>query len=195
MKRQIRNKWLPGGALILLLALSTLVLLWPDPPAPSIQSAGDAALRQLLRLKLVDAKQKTIDLAAWQGRIRVINLWATWCAPCKEEMPAFSRLQEMFPDAQFVGIAVDTADNVREFSEKHPVSYPLPMGGDNVLALTRELGNPHMSLPFTLVVSGEGQLLARKSGRFAEAELAALLRRLTPNALPVSPSTDRERNG
>jgi thiol-disulfide isomerase/thioredoxin len=141
-------------------------------------SAETAALRRLLNLKLVDARHKEIHLAQWQGRVRVINFWATWCGPCKEEMPAFSRLQDRFQSqgVQFVGIAVDSAANVLKFTGKTPVSYPLPIGGDDVLALSRELGNAYMSLPFTLVVDKKGQILARKLGRFSEEELAVLLR-------------------
>ncbi|MDR3159036.1 MAG: TlpA family protein disulfide reductase [Zoogloeaceae bacterium] len=199
MRRQIGNRWLPVCALLLPLALLALVLPWPgtrEEPAPSsILSAEDAALQQLLQRKLVDVNQKVIDLAAWRGRIQVINFWATWCAPCKEEMPAFSHLQEAFPEVRFVGIAVDSVDNVRAFSAKHPVSYPLPLGDDTLLRLSRELGNSYMSLPFTLVVSQEGKLLAQKSGRFAKDDLAALLRQLTANALPVSPSGNQDQDG
>jgi thiol-disulfide isomerase/thioredoxin len=149
-----------------------------DQTSPAKTAAENAALRQLLNLKLPDARQKTIDLAQWQGRIRVINLWATWCGPCKEEMPAFSRLQEKFQaqGVQFVGIAIDSAANVLAFSGKIPVSYPLLLGDDKILALSRELGNAYLGLPFTLVVDKEGQALARKFGRFKEEELAILLR-------------------
>jgi thiol-disulfide isomerase/thioredoxin len=179
-------------ALVLLLALLTLVFFWPkaqDDPALPVPPAEAAALQQLLTLKLADAQQQTIDPAKWQGRIRVINLWATWCLPCKEEMPAFSRLQDAFQDkeVQFVGIAVDSPANVQAFSAKYPVSYPLPIGDDRVLPLSRALGNLYMGLPFTLVVGKEGEILIRKSGRYAEAELATLLTRLTQNAPPMHP--------
>jgi thiol-disulfide isomerase/thioredoxin len=162
------------SALALLLAL---VFLWSKAQETPAPPAETSALQTLLRLTLADAKQTPIDLAAWQGQVRVINFWATWCAPCMEEMPAFSRLQDEFreKDVQFVGIALDTPANVQAFSEKYPVSYPLPIGNDQVLALTRALGNPHMSLPFTLIVSREGKILARKTGRLEAADLAALL--------------------
>ncbi|MDR2625397.1 MAG: TlpA family protein disulfide reductase [Zoogloeaceae bacterium] len=199
MRRQLRKKWLLGGALLLLSALLALALPWPgtrEESAPSsLPSAEDAALQQLLQIRLVDVNQNGIDLSAWRGRIRVINFWATWCAPCKEEMPAFSQLQEAFPEVQFVGIAVDSADNVRAFSTKHPVSYPLPLGNDTLLTLSRKLGNSYMSLPFTLVVSQEGKLLSRRSGRFAKDDLAALLRQLTASAPPASPSANRDQEG
>jgi thiol-disulfide isomerase/thioredoxin len=146
--------------------------------ADSAQAETESsALGQLLRLKLVDARQQSVDLATWQGRIRVINLWATWCGPCKEEMPAFSRLQEKLQaqGVQFVGIAVDSAANVQRFAEKYPVSYPLPIGGDDILPLSQKLGNSYMGLPFTLVVDAQGRILTRKSGRLEEATLEALL--------------------
>ncbi|MDR2366216.1 MAG: TlpA family protein disulfide reductase [Zoogloeaceae bacterium] len=173
MRRQIAT-----CLLVIALGLIALVFFWPDRQE---EDGETAALQQLLNLKLVDTNQTTIDLAAWRGRVRVINLWATWCAPCKEEMPAFSRLQDEFQgkNAQFVGIALDSPENVRLFFAKHPVSYPLLIGDEHVLALSRALGNPYMSLPFTLVVDEEDKIQARKAGRLDAESLMALLRRLT----------------
>ncbi|MDR3323605.1 MAG: TlpA family protein disulfide reductase [Zoogloeaceae bacterium] len=147
----------------------------PAAPEPHIVPATETgALRQLLSLKLADANNRTVNLEQWRGRILVINFWATWCDPCKEEMPAFSRLQEQFrgQGVQFVGIAVDSAENVRTFSKKYPVSYPLPLGDDRLLTLSRQLGNAYMSLPFTLLIDKQGQISTRKRGRFAEQDLA-----------------------
>ncbi|MDR3353270.1 MAG: TlpA family protein disulfide reductase [Zoogloeaceae bacterium] len=148
-------------------------------PAAREAQTETAALAQLLALKLPDAQGEQIDLAQWRGRIRVINLWATWCAPCKAEMPAFSRLQETFRPrgVQFIGIAVDAPEKVKVFAAKTPVSYPLPVSDEAILALSGKLGNPHMGLPFTLVVDPNGNILARKAGRFPEEELARLLQK------------------
>lgn len=149
----------------------------PAAPATHSPKTSPQALQRLLQLRLPDAQGQEVSLAQWQGRTLVVNFWATWCPPCKEEMPAFSRLQQQWQGrgVQFVGIAVDSAENVRRFAAASPVSYPLLVGGNGIQELPRELGNQAMGLPFTLVIRADGQVHASKLGRLREAELDSLL--------------------
>lgn len=148
--------------------------------------AQDHALGQLLKLSLPDAQGQQTALSQWQGRILVVNFWATWCPPCKREMPAFSRLQQKFGEkgVQFVGIAVDNAENVQKFSQTSPVSYPLLIGGNQASQLTRDLGNSHMGLPFTLIIGRQGQIFAYKLGELPETQLEQLLQDALRQATP-----------
>lgn len=142
-----------------------------SPPESSV------ALERLMALKLPDLEGRETSIAAWQGKILVINFWASWCGPCKEEMPAFSRVQESRggQNVQFVGIAVDSADNVRAFVKEYPVSYPILLGGHTLLERSKELGNKYMGLPYTLVLDSKGRIQARKLGGIKEEELLRLL--------------------
>jgi len=142
---------------------------------------NSAAVKQLLALTLPDSKDRSQSLSQWQGKIRVVNFWATWCAPCREEMPAFSRLQQKFKDkgVQFIGIAFDNADKVRQFSIETPVSYPLLMGSTGLLPLTAELGNPSGGLPFTVLIDRKGNLLETRLGVWKESAFDAVLTDLT----------------
>lgn len=146
-------------------------------PAPAPEAGGAEALQKLLNLKLRDPQGREVSLSQWQGKILVVNFWATWCPPCKEEMPAFSRLHQEWQGrgVQFVGIAADSAENVKRFAEKTPVSYPLLLGGNDITRLTQPLGNHALGLPFTLIIRADGQLHAQKLGTLQESELAALL--------------------
>lgn len=145
----------------------------PLPPP----SAESAALQQLMSLKLPDAQGRQTPLEQWRGKVLVVNFWATWCPPCKKEMPAFSRLQQTWKNrgVQFIGIAVDSAANVQSFASRHPVAYPLLVGGNEVINLSKELGNQRMGLPFTLIIDAHGKIHTRKLGELQETELAALL--------------------
>ncbi|WP_303786682.1 TlpA disulfide reductase family protein [Azovibrio restrictus] len=149
----------------------------PADSATSSPKTPPQTLQRLLQLRLPDAQGQEVSLAQWQGRTLVVNFWATWCPPCKEEMPAFSRLQRQWQErgVQFVGIAVDSAQNVRRFAAASPVSYPLLVGGNGIQELTRELGNQALGLPFTLVIRADGQVHAMKLGGLREAELDSLL--------------------
>jgi thiol-disulfide isomerase/thioredoxin len=146
-------------------------------------SAQDKTLatKQLLALTLPDTLAVNQSLSQWQGKVLVVNFWATWCTPCREEMPAFSRLQQKFADkgVQFVGIAFDNADKVHKFSLETPVSYPLLIGTAGLLPITAGLGNQAGGLPFTVLVGRNGNLLETRLGIWKESAFEAILADLT----------------
>ena len=119
--------------------------------------------------------------ASFKGKPLVLNFWATWCPPCREEMPAFSRLQTKHAanSVQFVGIAIDSAAMVREFSLQYPTTYPLLIGGAEGAELTRQLGNSSRALPYTLIINPTGTATFARLGALAEHELDTLLQKNT----------------
>lgn len=131
----------------------------------------------VMGLTLTDVTGQPQRLDQWRGRILVLNYWATWCAPCRDEMPGFSRLHEKLQSkgVQFVGISTDEADKIIEFKTKTPVSYPLLIGDMNTMAKSAELGNNRQALPFTAVFDREGNLAMTRLGRWSEADLEAKL--------------------
>ena len=145
-------------------------------PEPSISAE---AVTRLFATRLNDADGKPQALSQWQGKTLVINFWATWCPPCREEMPSFSRLQTKYVanGVQFVGIALDTSDNVATFSKQLPVSYPLLIADSEGTELTRQLGNAQMALPYTVVLSTGGEARLARLGRVSEQELDLLLQK------------------
>lgn len=124
---------------------------------PASGAAGDP-IAALLTMPLPDLSGATHTLAAWKGQPMVVNFWATWCAPCVREMPELDALQKKHPKVRFVGIGVDTADNIRKFGEKVSVSYPLWVIGAGAIDTLRSLGNPAGGLPFTLVFNADGSI-------------------------------------
>jgi peroxiredoxin len=96
-------------------------------------------------------------------------------------MPGFSRLQTKFAanGVQFVGIALDSSDMVREFALQHPSTYPLVIGGTEGVELARLLGNPQLALPYTLIINAAGEVRFARLGGLSEQELDALLREST----------------
>ena len=135
------------------------------------------AITDLFSTRLPDTNGKQRLLADWRGKILVVNFWATWCQPCREEMPAFSRLSEKYTanNVQFVGIALDNAANVAEFSKKIPVSYPLLIAETEGGELIRQLGNPQLGLPYTLIIGGTGDVSLTRLGKLSETQLDAFL--------------------
>ncbi len=145
---------------------------------PLQESASKEALSTLLNAQFDDHEGKPHSFSRWKGKILVINFWATWCAPCREEMPYFSQISEKYASkgVQFVGISNDTPETVRLFAQQHGVSYPLLIGGAQIVALSMDLGNRQSGLPFTLILDRNGEPLLARTGRLPEAELDGLLK-------------------
>lgn len=148
------------------------------PPLDPIASAR--AAQQIARMRLPDLTGAPQALEQWSGRVRVINYWATWCKPCREEMPVFSRLQERYltRGVHFIGLSIDDAGKVRDYQKVTPVSYPLLIAQPEALALTVGLGNVVQGLPFTLVLDRQGKVAATRLGRYSEGELESLIQTL-----------------
>ena len=126
-------------------------------------------------LQSLDGTPQT--LAGLRGKILVINYWATWCAPCREEIPLFVRLQQEWEakGVQFVGIAVDQADKVRDFAQEFKINYPLLIAGIDAIELSRQAGNKAGVLPYTLVLDRTGKIAASLVGSISEARMRAQL--------------------
>lgn len=116
-------------------------------------------------------------LAAWRGRILVINYWATWCAPCREEIPLFVRLQQEYAakNVQFIGIAIDQVEKVRDFAKEFNINYPLLIAGLDAVELSRKAGNKAGVLPYTLVLDSSGIIAASLVGGISEVRMRAQL--------------------
>lgn len=141
---------------------------------PSASGAG------LLALTLPDADGHEQRLDQWQGKVMVINFWATWCVPCREEMPRFVRAQQEFGPRglQFVGIAVDQPDKIRQFASELALNYPSLVGGYGALELSKTLGNKVMALPFTIILDRKGRVAYTQLGVVQSEKLASILGQL-----------------
>jgi peroxiredoxin len=133
---------------------------------------------RLMAASLPDMAGKSQPLAQWQGKVLVVNFWATWCSPCLEEIPEFVRMQEKFGSQglQFVGIAVDSVSKVREFAAKYHMNYPVLIGEMEAIELARTAGNQFGALPFTVVLDRKGRLIGTELGGLNEEKLTALIR-------------------
>lgn len=165
-------------ALTALIVLGTGYLVFQGQQARDRITAKDAgAVEELLSLSLEDAGGGRQALRQWQGRLLVVNFWATWCPPCLKEMPGFSRLQGRLSGkgVQFVGIGIDSADKIREFARTVPISYPLLVAPADTLNLARKFGNHSDGLPYTVVLDPKGRVLATRLGAWSETDLEKFL--------------------
>jgi thiol-disulfide isomerase/thioredoxin len=157
MAPQLRNRVVIGAGAILALAAGISLALFDRAPT-------DASA--LLALSLPDSAGRPQPLTQWQGKVLVVNFWATWCGPCREEMPDLVRAQKEYgaKGLQVVGIAADTADKVQQFAKEIELNYPALIGGYAAIDLSKDLGNNLVALPFTLILDRQGKVAYRHLG-------------------------------
>ena len=120
----------------------------------------------------LDGRQVALP-EAYPGRRLIINVWASWCAPCAREMPELQRFagQQGSNGVQVVGIALDDPAAVQAFLARVPVSYPVLLDAPGPADAGVRLGNPKGVLPYTVLVSEDGRLLKQRIGPFEEGEI------------------------
>jgi len=146
--------------------------------ALALQSRSGAA--DLFGAAFPDLSGRPLRLSEWQGRPLMCNFWASWCEPCREELPLLqvARRQYASIGLQIAAIAVDNAANVREFMKTVEITLPILISGVQGIDLMRRLGNRTGGLPFTVTLDAAGRVRERKLGAYTAAELKAGLDRL-----------------
>lgn len=154
------------------LALGTVAAAWHGGPMAFARSISPSPL---FGQTLPDAQGREFGLETFMGKPVVVNFWATWCAPCVREMPELEALHKKYTAVNFIGIGIDTASNIRSFSEKVKVSYPVLVAGHGGIQLMRDLGNKVGGLPFTVVFDAQGRSVNTTLGQISSATLERTL--------------------
>ena len=141
---------------------------------------SDAPLEVLEHAPLTDVEGRVRHIAEWKGKALVCNFWATWCPPCREEIPLLVSSHEkvLAKGGEIVGIALDSAKNVVEFTKTVRVNYPILVTDPSAIELMAKLGNASGGLPYTVFVDRAGSLMGHKLGMLHGPELDANLEKL-----------------
>jgi len=152
----------------------------PLPPALATDAAQDQPLSRLPEMRYPDLNGKPHAISEWQDKVLVLNFWATWCPPCREETPLFVALQDEYRQrgVQFVGLAIDDPEAVQDFVDTYGVEYPVLIGDIDAVDVSRRLGNRFSGLPFTLIVAPGGEIAIRHAGGLNREQIVPILERL-----------------
>ena len=125
------------------------------------REAAQAMVNQpALEFSLPDINGIQHNSHEWDGKLVILNFWATWCPPCQKETPMFVEMQEQYGASglQFVGVAIDETDKVRDFMDTYGINYPMLIGEKDAIQIAKDYGNRFGALPYTVVIDRKGQI-------------------------------------
>jgi thiol-disulfide isomerase/thioredoxin len=177
----MNRQWLRAVRLTAVLLIFGLAGYYAGEYFRSRSSASGASqqkiVEQLPEFSLADLDGRQREISEWRGRTLVINFWATWCAPCRREMPLLQALQDEGSDRglQVIGIAVDRLPDVRAYVAETGITYPILVGQQDAMNAAELFGPEFTALPFTLFVAADGQVLGRHLGELNLEQLRQIL--------------------
>ena len=120
--------------------------------------------------ELIDLNNVMTHSSEWNGQYKLINFWATWCAPCRREIPLLNNTQKEYQDmsVQIIGIAVDVLDDVIAYSEETPFEYPVLVGEEEAIAIAENANIEFIGLPFTMLVDDQNEIIKTHLGEIKE---------------------------
>ena len=152
------------------------------PPAPvaAPEPAAESQIQlveTLPQFTLVDRDGQPRSLQDWPGKALIVNFWATWCAPCRREIPLLQQLQRDHGDEGFqvIGIAVDFRDKVLAYADDMKIEYPLLIGEQDALDAAAAFGVPAVGFPFTVFSDRQGRVVTTHFGELTAPEADLIL--------------------
>jgi thiol-disulfide isomerase/thioredoxin len=138
---------------------------------------ADAVPEQTVAFTLPDLEGEPRSIDEWRGKVRLVNFWATWCAPCRREIPLLKQAQAEHgaDNLQVIGVAVDNADDVIAYARNTDFNYPILVGQDDAMAAAEASGVAFIGLPFTLVVAPGGELIKAHIGEIVAEQIETIV--------------------
>lgn len=146
-----------------------------------VESLVDSA--PMLNAKLIDTPasdtmtEQSATIASKLGKLTLVNFWASWCAPCREEMPIFETMYRLNNTRgfQIIGVAIDSPAKARPMLDSMDITYPILYAEQTGMTIMESAGNPQGLLPYSLLLDENGAVLEQVLGRIHEAQIQSWL--------------------
>lgn len=160
--------------LIAIAGAGYLLQVYLQPAAPP--AAGTLA-ESKLDFTLADLQGNPRRLSEWRGQALLVNFWATWCAPCRREIPLLKQTQAMQAEnrLQIIGVAVDFREQVEVYAKEAEFNYPILIGQEDAMAAAEASGIEFVGMPFTLVVAADGSMIKAHIGEIREEHIEQIV--------------------
>ena len=146
-------------------------------PAEPIAESADVPVATHIDFTLADLDGDMRQLSEWSGKGRLVNFWATWCAPCRREIPLLKKTQAAHgaDGIQVIGIAVDFPEQVAAYAEEAQFNYPILVGQEDAMAAAEASGIDFIGMPFTMVIAPNGELIKTHIGEIVEVHIERIV--------------------
>ena len=123
---------------------------------------------------------KVIKLSEYKGKLVLINFWASWCGPCRAEIPTLKKLQDTYKERSFtiIGLAMESKEDADKFTQGKKINYPNAYGEKAIKELLTKFGNPDGILPFSVLINPKQNILSIYPGIIGETQMKRVLGRL-----------------
>ena len=120
------------------------------------------AAKQRPDFSLPDMNGKLRHISEWDGKVILLNFWASWCPPCREELPDFVQLYDDYADKGFVvvGVAIDKQQDIIDFMDSVGVEYPVMISETEGIRISQAYGNRLGALPYSVIIDRDGQMVS-----------------------------------
>ena len=123
-----------------------------------ISNPNDISTASLFNANIMDNSGEMISFSKFEGQWLLLNFWATWCAPCREEIPELNEFSHKNKTIQTIAIAIDDLESVNKFTKKIPIEYLSFIAENEGVGLSQSLGNERGVLPFSVIISPEKKI-------------------------------------
>ena len=151
-----------------------------DLPAvlPPTDKSVIGEVRPAFELKDIEGKLRNIN--EWNGKVLLVNFWATWCSPCKKEIPVFMELQEQYATKGFqvIGLAVDNETAVKDYATTISINYPVMAAEIAAMEISQRYGNQINVIPYTVFVARDGKIVLTRPGEISKKEAEEIIKGL-----------------